>query len=367
MLILQLTLIIKVLVSALPSHFQSENVLNGTSEKPFIFFHIPKTGGTTAKGFLYDQLFMQLNKPFFFPNYGDVPAAIHEPEVTKIERYRNILDCSVAIISHFSPKDLGISFLTNTLGIYGLSACAKKWWDNSLISEYINIPDFEMNVSHKISDVRDEIRYGNNTIKLLLKKIITKERDLINFDKLAVDVVKNSNCMIIFREPITRMWSWYHFFKFPRFSKINFYEYLNTYGLEGMYNLTGKNIQSTVVGDKNSLLRETIFNHCYIGVQEHYYKVKEFLYSLHPVLNSSQPKSENHDYFVHNQLSASNKTMKEKLDDFPIDLRNEALANLLKEDAKLWKRAYYHVTMENSSIKSTHGCEWCVKFWENIV
>lgn len=332
----------------------SENILNGSSDKPFLFFHIPKTGGSTVKGFLYNQLYVHLKRHVFFPAYAGIPGAKHEAEVTKIKHIREIFECSVAIISHFSPINLGISFFINTLGIYGQSHCRKQWWDDKNIYDYIPMLDSGFSSLQTVSKIKKEIKYGNKSVQL--KQYFFNNRYKINFDKLAIDVVQNSNCMIIFREPISRMWSWYHFFKYPRFSNITFYEYLDTFGVEGMYNLTGKNIQSLVAGGENTLLRKTIFNRCYIGVQEHYEIVKDFLHSSHPFLREEIKFPKHH-------LSESSKEINEKMNDFPVYLRNE-LKVLLKDDAKLWKQAYFQVTGNHNY--SVQGCDWCETFWHNL-
>lgn len=277
-----------------------------TLSKPFIFFHIEKTGGNDLKKQFFKTIYSPNSNRESIISGRNVIGKTSEQHLASAELL-NRTACSVAFLGHFRPSATLAVLWAIDQGFFGPVACHRGWpvWEdmrirplNSLTSApYIRITEF----------------------KLLLRLIY---------------------CTIIFREPISQRWSHYYYFDYPK-SKRQFEDVITENSLGGKKtfyfgDITTNHIYSGLFPQSKTRdqfklqVPLAILYKCHIGIQEAYESYYNELRNFFPRL----PGTEN----LRTSRTSSKQAGVPKPETLPAVIRSHLAGNATM-DGRLWALA----------------------------
>lgn len=273
--------------------------------KPFVFFHIEKTGGSELRQQFYNAMYSMGSKDVSIIPGLNSPNTVSSDNLASVTLL-NKTACSVAFLGHFRPAATLSVLWAIDQGFFGPVACYRGWpvWKNMrnhtvnkrTSAPYMHIDDFEL-------------------------------------------ILKHIYCTMILREPINQRWSHYYHFKYNKVVNLHFADVglsinrIQAYARELYTNLETGLIYNGMypfvlqtADAENLTVAKSIFSQCHIGIQEayqfYYSKLRDFFPRLQILEGHSKisktshgqglPKPETLPYTMRSEL-AGNSTLDGRL------------------------------------------------------
>jgi hypothetical protein len=271
----------------------------GTLNKPFIFFHLEKTGGSSLRE-SFVHIFEEREVPFVIPCYGGLQCETNAFSLVT-EELLNISSCAVAFLGHFDPTLILNALWAIDQGHYGPVECHRGW-----------------------SNLQKDI--GILPIGQMPPLLRGKEMQQLTL---------NVDCTLILREPLHQRWSFYYFFEYHR--KESFTEFYTAEPKHWLFSsfVHRKLQQGMVEADFSMDNVRSLLGHCHTGVQEAYIEYYNDLIITLPALPAAtslvhhNPSTRFLDPAVAARLDANSLTPEERL----------TIAKRVRLDGQIWALA----------------------------
>jgi len=297
----------------------------GTLEKPFIFFHLEKTGGSTLRS-SFNEIYKKKDKLSMIP-CKNMRCEIEASSLVT-EEFLNVSSCAVAFLGHFDPTLTLNALWAIDQGHYGPVKCNRGW-----------------------SNLKKDIG--------LLP--IGRPPPLLRAEEVK-QLVPHVDCTIILREPLSQRWSFYYFFEYHKNHVEQFSEFYKKDTSHWLFSdfVYWKILQGMEEKDYSIDMVKVYLEQCHTGVQESYVDYYNDLRVTIPELPTAEhlqhqnPSTRFLDPIEAKKLDPNSLSMTERT----------SLANASRKDGQIWALARDYYQGHGKKVNRTKGFECDLVCWD---
>jgi hypothetical protein len=213
-------------------NLQLGDLVNASLDHPFVFWHLPKSGGSSLRFLMKQSVFKNVTTIIPCEN---LHCKITAADLTQ-RQWLNRTSCAVAFLMHFEPRKLAAALFDINSGKYGPTECKRNW------------PTIESKLDRQ---------YLQHTL------------------------MNHVNCLTIVREPVERLWSHHYFFGQE---DGDLKEYLMQRGAAKLVEKTGGNYQSTLLSLD---INDAALSNCKVVTYDHYDDALSWLRETFPTFQAN--------------------------------------------------------------------------------
>ena len=258
------------------------NRIIGTLERPFVFFHEEKTGGTTLRHGFTEAVKANKHEKFIIPCTHPIPCKFTASSLVQ-EEWLNLSSCAVAFLGHFRIGQTLSTLLAIDQGLFGPTECKRNWSNLTL----------DIRGDNSTSDHVHAARNGLSVTGVAADTRLTNVSEIPEISGAkALSLIQNHvDCTIIKREPLHTKWSFFYFFHYNRIYNQQFVEAFDNPQLDLLFHdyAYSKMMIGIREEDRSMKLAQGFLERCTVGTTENYVEFYERLRRMYPQL----PRSEN--------------------------------------------------------------------------